>query len=61
MNRYCKHCGFEIESDQPAWVMNREGRGVEYFHAGCDVPPGYAERINHDPVEAYRDAAQPAR
>ena len=42
--RYCKDCGAEIEAGSPAWVMNREGCGIEYFHAGCDIPPGYAER-----------------
>lgn len=44
--RYCKDCGQEITPDQPAWVMNREGCGVEYYHVGCDCPPGYAERVN---------------
>ncbi len=39
--RYCACCGREIDWRESTWVMNRAGR-LEYYHVGCDLPPGYA-------------------
>lgn len=42
LRTYCRSCGTEIEWPGRAIVMHRPGRPMEYYHLGCDLPPGYA-------------------
>lgn len=54
--RYCACCGGEIAWDgQRVWLMNLPGRGLEFYHTGCDFPPGCAVVVAADGEEMRGD------